>query len=323
MSAIWPYLELIIGFVLLIKGAEILIDGAVSIARRLNISDLVIGMTVVAFGTSAPELFVNITASIRGNSDLAIGNILGSNIANTLLVLGVASVIRPLTVTKGTVWREIPFSFLAAIVFAFLANDQFLDQKNASIISRADGLVLLCFFSVFLYYAFTTTNGSESIADQVPSTTHEPPAAIMRLIGGLVGLCLGGRWIVNGAVIIASHIGLSESVVGLSIVALGTSLPELATSTMAAYKGRANIAVGNIVGSNIFNIFFVLGVTASIKPLPFSKENNIDVLMTIFTGLLLFVFMFSGKKARVDRWEGALAVVVYAAYIIYRFSSPG
>ena len=322
MSAIWPYFELSIGFFLLIKGADILIDGAVSIARRLNISDLVIGMTVVAFGTSAPELFVNITAAIRGNSDLAIGNILGSNIANTLLVLGVASVIRPLAVTKGTVWREIPFSLLAAIVFAFLANDQFLDQNNSSIISRTDGLVLLCFFSVFLYYAFTTTNGSDSMADQVPSKTHGPLSAGLLLVGGLIGLCLGGRWIVGGAVTIASQIGLSESVVGLSIVAVGTSLPELATSTLAAHKGRANIAVGNIVGSNIFNIFFVLGITASIKPLPFSKENNIDVLMTIFTGLLLFIFMFSGKKARVDRWEGALAVIVYAAYIAYRFWSP-
>ena len=322
MSAMWPYFELSIGFFLLIKGADILIDGAVSIARRLNISDLVIGMTVVAFGTSAPELFVNITAVMRGNSDLAIGNILGSNIANTLLVLGVASVIRPLAVTKGTVWREIPFSLLAAIVFAFLANDQFFDQNNSSIISRTDGLVLLCFFSVFIYYAFTTTNGSESIADQVPAKTHGPLSAILLLIGGLIGLSLGGRWIVGSAVTIASQIGLSESVVGLSVVAVGTSLPELATSTMAAYKGRANIAVGNIVGSNIFNIFFVLGITASIKPLPFNKENNIDVSMTIFTGLLLFIFMFSGKKARVDRWEGALAVALYAAYIAYRFWSP-
>ena len=322
MTEIWPYIELIFGFILLIKGADILVEGAVSIARRLKISDLVIGMTVVAFGTSAPELFVNVTATIKGNSDLAIGNILGSNIANTLLVLGVASVIRPLAVAKGTVWREIPFSLLAAIVFAFLANDQLLDQHSASVISRSDGLVLLCFFIVFLYYAFTTANGIESITDQVPSKTHDLPAAILRLAGGLVGLCLGGRWIVDGAVSIATHFGLSETVVGLSIVAVGTSLPELATSAMAAYKGRADIAVGNIVGSNIFNIFFVLGVTATIKPLPFNTGNNIDVLMTIFTGLLLFAFMFSGKKARVDRWEGALAVVVYAAYIGYRFVVP-
>jgi len=322
VTEIWPYIELIFGFILLIKGADILVEGAVSIARRLKISDLVIGMTVVAFGTSAPELFVNVTATIKGNSDLAIGNILGSNIANTLLVLGVASVIRPLAVAKGTVWREIPFSLLAAIVFAFLANDQLLDQHSASVISRSDGLVLLCFFIVFLYYAFTTANGIESITDQVPSKTHDLPAAILRLAGGLVGLCLGGRWIVDGAVSIATHFGLSETVVGLSIVAVGTSLPELATSAMAAYKGRADIAVGNIVGSNIFNIFFVLGVTATIKPLPFNTGNNIDVLMTIFTGLLLFAFMFSGKKARVDRWEGALAVVVYASYIGYRFVAP-
>lgn len=322
MTIAWPYIELTIGFVLLIKGADILIDGAVSIARRLEISGLVIGMTVVAFGTSAPELFVNITAAIKGNSDLAIGNILGSNIANTLLVLGVASVIRPMAVTKGTVWREIPFSLLAAIVFALLANDWLIDRQGASAISRGDGLVLLCFFIVFLYYAFTTANGLGSITEQVPPKTHNTPAALLRLVGGLVGLCLGGRWIVSGAVAIATHIGLSESVVGLSIVAVGTSLPELATSTVAAYKGKADIAVGNIVGSNIFNIFFVLGVTAAIKPLPFNIGSNIDVLMTILTGLLLFIFMFSGNKARVDRWEGALAVVFYAAYIGYRFVFP-
>ncbi len=322
MTAIWPYAELIFGFVLLIKGADILVEGAVSIARRLRISDLVIGMTVVAFGTSAPELFVNITAAIKGNSDLAIGNILGSNIANTLLVLGVASVIRPMAVTKGTVWREIPFSLLAAIVFALLANDWLIDQQSVSAISRGDGLVLLCFFIVFLYYAFTAANGIGTITEQVPSKTHNTPAALFRLVGGLVGLCLGGRWIVSGAVAIATHIGLSESVVGLSIVAVGTSLPELATSATAAYRGKADIAVGNIVGSNIFNIFFVLGVTATITPLPFNLGNNIDVLMTIFTGLLLFAFMFSGGKARVDRWEGALAVIVYAVYIFYRFVGP-
>ena len=185
-----------------------------------------------------------------------------------------------------------------------------------------DGLVLLCFFTVFLYYAFTTANGTQTITDQVPSTTYDLPAAVLRLVGGLVGLCLGGNWIVGGAVSIATHFGLSESVVGLSIVAVGTSLPELAASTMAAYKDKADIAVGNIVGSNIFNIFFVLGVTATFKPMPFNEDNNIDVLMTIFTGLLLFIFMFSGKKARVDRWEGALAVVFYSAYIGYRVGFP-
>jgi cation:H+ antiporter len=200
VTAIWPYIELILGFALLIKGADILIDGAVSIARRLRISDLVIGLTVVAFGTSTPELFVNITAAVRGNSDLAIGNILGSNIANTLLVLGVASIIRPLAVARGTVWREIPFSLLAAIVFGLLANDRLIDQQSAPNISRSDGLVLLSFFAVFLYYAFTAANGIDSMAEQVPSKTYNLPAALLRLVGGLVGLCLGGRWIVGGAI---------------------------------------------------------------------------------------------------------------------------
>ena len=318
MTTIWSYVLMIIGFALLIKGADVFVDGAASVARRFRISDLAIGLTVVAFGTSAPELFVNLIAAIRDNTDIAIGNVLGSNIANTLLILGIAAVIRPLSVSRGTVWREIPFSLLAAIVFGLMANDRLIDQRDFSDISRSDGLVLLCFFMIFLYYAFTAANGIEGPVQHVPAKTYGLPGASIRLAAGLVGLSLGGRWIVAGAVAAADHFGMSQSVVGLTVVAVGTSLPELATSAAAAYKGKVEMAVGNVVGSNIFNIFFVLGATATITPLPFKTESNLDVGMTVFTGLLLFGFMFSGRRGRVDRWEGAVALLLYAAYIGYR-----
>ncbi|MFZ0131775.1 MAG: calcium/sodium antiporter [Desulfobacterales bacterium] len=320
MTTIWPYLLMLIGFALLIKGADIFVDGAVSVARRLNLPDIVIGLTVVAFGTSAPELFVNLIAGIRGDTDIAIGNVLGSNIANTLLILGIAAVIRPLSVTQGTVWREIPFSLLAAIVLGLMANDRLLDNRDFADISRSDGLVLLCFFMIFLYYAFTATGDSEAPAPAIPEHTYGLAGTALRLAGGLAGLVLGGRWIVGGAVAVADALGLSQAVIGLTVVAVGTSLPELATSAAAAHKGKVDIAVGNVVGSNIFNIFFVLGTTATIRPLPFHAGSNLDVLMTVFTGLLLFGFMFSGRKGRVDRWEGVIALLLYTAFIGYRIA---
>jgi cation:H+ antiporter len=202
-----------------------------------------------------------------------------------------------------------------------MANDRLIDHRDFSDISRSDGLVLLCFFMIFLYYAFTAANGIQGPVQQVPAKTYGLPGASIRLVAGLVGLSLGGRWIVAGAVAAADHFGLSQSVVGLTVVAVGTSLPELATSAAAAYKGKVEMAVGNVVGSNIFNIFFVLGTTATITPLPFKTESNLDVGMTVFTGLLLFAFMFSGRKGRVDRWEGAVALLLYTAYIGYRVIS--
>ncbi len=312
-----PYILLIIGFVLLIKSAEYLVDGASSIARRFNISDLVIGLTVVAFGTSSPELFVNIAASLKGNTDIAIGNILGSNIANIFLILGVSSLIYPLAVTKGTVWKEIPFSLLAAIIFGIIANNRFIDGDPAAVVTRSDGLVLLAFFAIFMYYSASIAQDIESMHEHVPSKTHGMIKALLLVFGGLVGLSLGGKWIVDGAVHLAFRLGMSESLVGLTIVAVGTSLPELATSATAAYKRNVEIAVGNVVGSNIFNIFFVLGISSAIKPLPFREKSNIDVGVVIIASLLLFIFMFTGKKRSLDRWEGALFLLLYAGYITF------
>ncbi|MGD8522912.1 MAG: calcium/sodium antiporter [Desulfobacterales bacterium] len=313
----WVYIFFIIGFIFLIKGADFLVDGASSIARRLNISDLVIGLTVVAFGTSMPELFVNIIASFKGNTDIAIGNVIGSNIANVFLILGVASVIYPLAVTKGTVFKEIPFSLLAAIVLFVAANDQLLDGSQLSELTRIDGLVFLSFFIIFIYYTSSIAARIEGMEEHVGAKQHGWPLSFLYIILGLIGLTLGGKWIVDGAVALATKFGMSESLVGLTIVAVGTSLPELATSAVAAYKRNADIAVGNVVGSNIFNIFFVLGISAIIKPLPFQMKNNLDIGVVIFSSLLLFLFMFTGKKRSLDRWEGLLFLLCYVSYIFY------
>ena len=309
------YILFVIGFVFLIKGADFLVDSSVSIARRLNVSDLVIGLTVVAFGTSTPELFVNIIASFKGNADIAIGNVLGSNIANILLILGVSSVIYPLAVTKGTVWKEIPFSLLAAIVLLLMANDQILDGAGASALTRIDGLIFLCFFVIFIYYTFSIATQVEGIEEHVSARQYGLLRSLMMAIAGLVGLTLGGKWIVDGAIALATKFGLSESLIGLTIVAVGTSLPELATSAVAAYKKNADIAVGNVVGSNIFNIFFVLGISAIIKPLPFQPKMNMDLALVIFSSLMLFFFMFTGKKRSLDRWEGIICLILYAVYV--------
>lgn len=311
------YIFFIIGFIFLIKGADFLVDGAASIARRLNISDLVIGLTVVAFGTSTPELSVNIIASFKGNSDIAIGNVVGSNIANVFLILGVSSIIYPLAVTKGTVWKEIPLSLLAAIVLFVTANDQLLDGSQVSDLTRIDGLVFLSFFIIFIYYTASIAKRIEGMEEHVPAKQYGWPQSFLCIILGLIGLTLGGRWIVDGAVTFATQFGMSESLIGLTIVAVGTSLPELATSAVAAYKRNAEIAVGNVVGSNIFNIFFVLGISAIIKPLPFQMKNNLDIGVVILSSLLLFLFMFTGKKQSLDRWEGLIFLVCYGVFVAY------
>ena len=309
------YILFVVGLLLLIKGADFLVDGAASIARSLNMSDLVIGLTVVAFGTSTPELFVNIVASAKGNSAIAIGNVLGSNIANIFLILGISSVIYPLSVTKGTVWKEIPFSLLAAIVLLFMANDQIIDNAGASGLTRIDGLIFLSFFTIFIYYTYSIAARVEGMEAHVPAKQHHWPRSLLMVISGLVGLVIGGKWVVDGAIVLATKLGMSESLVGLTIVAVGTSLPELATSAVAAYKKNLEIAVGNVVGSNIFNIFFVLGISATIKPLPFQTKNNIDIGAVILASLMLFLFMFTGKKRSLDRWEGIVFMLFYTVYI--------
>ena len=311
------YILLVIGFILLIKGADLLVDGASSVGKKLNISDLVIGLTIVAFGTSSPELFVNIFASIKGNTDIAIGNVLGSNIANIFLILGISAVIFPLAVGKGTVWKEIPLSLLAALLLGVMANDRFIDKSDTSALTRIDGLVFIAFFIIFMYYSFGIAKRIDGIDSQLPQKQYGLLKSFILIVAGLVSLGLGGNWIVNGAVQIASELGVSQSLIGLTIVAVGTSLPELATSAVAAYRKNPEIAVGNIIGSNIFNIFFVLGLSSIIKPLPFNPSSNIDIGVVIVASLFLFLWMFTGKKHSIDRWEGMILLILYGCYITF------
>ncbi len=304
---------LVVGLILVVRGADWLVDGATALARRAGISDLAVGLTVVAFGTSLPELAVNTFASVEGNSAITIGNITGSNIANILLILGLSALIFPLEVGKGTVWKEIPFSLLAAAVLWLMSEDAAWLTGEPGVISRSEGLVLLCFFVIFLYY-------TAGMAPRLPEASKGGPAApagriFIKLFLGLVLLIAGGKATVSGAVRLAQWAGLSEGFIAASLVAVGTSIPELATSTVAAWKKNPDIAVGNVVGSNLFNIFFILGLSAVIRPLAVPPELMLSIWMTIGASVILFVCMFTGKPRRIDRWQGALMIVLYGLYL--------
>lgn len=314
MWTVITYLLFLIGFPLLIKGADFLVDGASAIAKKYGLSPFVIGITIVAFGTSMPELLVNLFSSAQGASELAIGNVIGSNISNILLVLGVAAFIFPLTLEKGTVWKAIPLSLLAVVMILIMANDTLLEGRNFSELSRIDGLVLIGFFIIFLYYTFGIgrISGEDNRVESMTMTR-----AVIYVILGLIGLFIGGKWLVDGAIFIAEQLGISQSLIGLTIVAVGTSLPELAASVVAALKQKADIAVGNIVGSNIFNIFWVLAVSATVRPLRFSADLNFDIIILIAASVLLFMFMFVGKKRILEKWQGFSFVIFYIIYIIY------
>lgn len=310
------YILFVVGFVLLISGANLLVEGSASIAKKLNISSIVIGLTIVAFGTSAPELIVNIFASVQGNTEIAIGNILGSNIVNILLILGVSSIIYPLATKENTVWKEIPLSLLAAILVGVMVNDTLIDGGTFSGLTRIDGIVFIAFFIIFLYYTFGISKASGENTDlEIKEMSYMKSS--LYIVGGLLGLVFGGKWIVDGAIKIAEGFNVSQSLIGLTVVAIGTSLPELATSAVAAYKKQSDIAIGNVVGSNIFNIFWILGLSAVINPLPFSKDSVIDVIMTIVASLILFLIMFIGKKHTVERWQGVIMILIYIGYVAY------
>ena len=313
------YILFIMGFVLLVYGANWLVDGAASIAKRHNISNVVIGMTIVALGTSAPELVVNLVASFKNTADVALGNILGSNIANIFLILGVSALIFPLAVNKNTFYKEVPFAVLGALLFGILANDLFLAGSDQLSVSRINGFVLIAFFVLFMIYAFgisrTKGTSAEAVIKEFPFWR-----SLLMVVVGLIALVAGGRWIVDGAIEIAALLGMSESVISLTIVALGTSLPELATCIAAALKRNADIVIGNVLGSNVFNIFFVMGSSAVIKPLPFNPVLNFDVVIGIISVLLLWVFLIISGQRTLRRWHGGVFVVMYVAYIMFLVS---
>lgn len=318
MWDIIEYLLFLPGFYLLIKGADILVEGASSIARRLKISDLVIGLTIVSIGTSAPELAINIVSSLKGQSDLAISNVLGSNIANILLILGISAVIKDITVKENTIWKEIPFSLLGSIVILIQANDIYFKANLRNELSKNDGLILLSFFIIFIYYIFSIAQKHHIFEEEIPKKQLNIHIAIFYVLLGLTMLPIGSNWVVNGAIKVAKALNLSEAFIGLTIVAVGTSLPELAASGVATYKGNTQIAIGNVVGSNIFNVFFVLGISASINPLQFTWENNLDAIITVIVSFVLFSFLFIGKRHILERNQGIMFVVLYIIYIIFR-----
>lgn len=311
---IFPLLLLGLGLVLLIGGAEYLIRGASSIAKRFGISSIVIGLTIVAFGTSAPELIVNILSAAKGATELAIANVIGSNLANMLLILGVGAAIGTLKVKKGTTFKEIPFALLAIVLVAIMGNDSFFDGVVSDSLSRIDGMILIAFFVIFMYYTY----GISRISGEPKNIKTYPwSVAVSMLVLGIAGLTIGGKLIVDSAINLATLAGLSEALIGLTIVAVGTSLPELATTVVAVRNKHTDLAIGNAIGSNIFNVFLVLGVSSSIRPLPFDTNINVDVLFTMGATLLLFLFMFVHHKHKLERWQGIIMIFLYLVYIGY------
>lgn len=312
------YILFVTGFVVLIFGAQKLVEGAASLGFKLGISQVVVGMTIVALGTSLPELFINIFASVRGNTGLVIGNVLGSNIANTFLIVGVAAFIYSIEVSKKTASIMIPGSIFAAVILGVLANDSFFGREKQEI-GVTDGIILLLFFAGFLYYTlFKPDKADKDDPDVEIKDISVWRSAIYIVLGG-VGLYFGGDWIVKGAEQISLDLGIGQSVIGLTLIAGATSLPELITSIIAATKKNSAIAIGNAVGSNIFNIFFVLGVSAVIRPIPFNPGLNKEIALVILSGLLLWMFVrITGKKNYlINKIEGTFLILAYIVFILY------
>ncbi len=312
-----PIIVLIIGLLLLVKGADWLVDGASGLAKKHKVSDLAIGLTIVAFGTSAPELVVNSVASMGGYPDIVFGNVIGSNNFNLFMILGIAGLIAPLTVQSSSVRKEIPFSFLAALILLFLANNYFISDTSG--LSAVDGIILLTLFGAFLYYVFTQLK-SEPESNDIVKKDYSNLKIWTFIIAGLAGLVLGGKLVVDNAVAMAQSFGVSEKIIGLTIVAAGTSLPELATSVVASMKKNNDIAIGNIIGSNIFNIFLILGVSSLISPLDYALAFNTDLYILGAGTIFLFVAMFTGKRKKLDRWEAAILLISYLGYTAYLVS---
>lgn len=325
-------LQFIVGLVLILKGADFLTDGASSIARRFNISSLVIGLTIVAFGTSAPELVVSVISALEGHTEMAIGNVVGSNIFNTLAIMGITAMVFPVACSKNNIRYDVPLCLVASIALFAMANDNLLSRKvsSESAISRSDGITLLCFFLIFISYSFAIAKSgkkSDGIAiseqkknkDTAVKKEMSMGKAILLFLVGLAGLIFGGDWMVDGASGIATLLGVSQSIIALTIVAAGTSFPELITSVVAARKGDTDMAMGNVVGSNIFNIFFVLGVSSTVAPLKLGNIQMFDFATLLAGAVFLWIFCKFGKRYHyITRFEGAILTLCAIAYYIYK-----
>lgn len=309
-------LLLLVGFVILIKGAEYMVNGASSIAKRMNISSLVIGLTIVAFGTSAPELTVNVINSIYGRNEAIFGNIIGSNIFNLLMILGITGLIYPLVVQQQSVKYEVPLSFMAIIVMYLLVNDEMLFNSADNVLTRYDALVLLTGFGFFMFYIYRSMLKKPDFEEDGIKVMTLPVSLGLVLLG--IAMLIGGGYLVTeNAVGIAQKFGLSEKLIGLTILAVGTSLPELATSAVAAYKKKTDIAIGNVIGSNIFNIFFILGINGLIQPVGYNVVLNTDMKVLGGGTIILLIAMFTLNRNKVDRWEALIFLMLYIAYTCY------
>ena len=305
-------LILLLGLGLILVGANALTDGASAVAKRFGISDLVIGLTIVAMGTSAPELVVSVTAALNGSAELALGNVVGSNIFNILAIVGCTAMVMPISVGKGLMSKELPLVILSSLVMWAVASDTLLDGEAANVVSRIDGILLLAFFAIFMRYTFSIAKADS------PDTEEIKPMpmwkAALWIIGGLAGLIFGGRYFVDGASGIARSLGVSESVIGLTLVAAGTSLPELATSVVAALKKNPGIAIGNVIGSCLFNVFFIIGTAATISPLPLGGITQTDMLTLVGASVLLWFFGLVIGDRKITRVEGVFMLLCYIAY---------
>lgn len=315
---------IVLGFVALVKGADWLVDGASAIAKRFGISDLVIGLTVVAFGTSMPEFVVNMVSVAEGSTDLAITNILGSNIINTFVILGLTALVYPIVSQKRSRDFDIPLSIIAGVLVLIFVTVQLPFGESEKGIGRIGGIVLLAMFCYFLYNTFRHAKEhptEEVIGERLEVKVIPVRRAIALMIGGFVGLVVGGEVIVKSAVDIAMRCGVSEAIIGLTIVALGTSLPELATSVIAAAKHNSDIALGNVFGSNIFNVFFVLATSATVQPLPAYEGIELDAVMVALGSVIVWMAVKTNHERKIQRWAGALLLIVYGGYLTYRLIS--
>ena len=305
-------LILLLGLGLILVGANALTDGASAVAKRFGISDLVIGLTIVAMGTSAPELVVSVTAALNDSAELALGNVVGSNVFNILAIVGCTAMVMPISVGKGLMSKELPLVILSSLVMWAVASDTLLDGEAVNVVSRIDGILLLAFFAIFMRYTFSIAKADS------PDTEEIKPMpmwkAALWIIGGLAGLIFGGRYFVDGASGIARSLGVSESVIGLTLVAAGTSLPELATSVVAALKKNPGIAIGNVIGSCLFNVFFIIGTAATISPLPLGGITQTDMLTLVGASVLLWFFGLVIGDRKITRVEGTFMVLCFIAY---------
>lgn len=314
-------LLLLVGLGLILAGANFLTDGSAAVAQRFRVPEFIIGLTIVAIGTSTPELVVSVLSAAAGNSDIAIGNVVGSNIFNVFVILGICALIRPLALTASNIRRDIPFGMAASLVLLAVTSDRFMGTGAADKIGRLDGIVMLALYIGLMWFTIRATKRSGAETGTSDTKNAKKPAAlwlsVVMIVGGLASLVFGGEMFLKSATAIARSLGISESIIAITLVAGGTSLPELASSVVSLLKGKAEMALGNVIGSNIANILLILGVSATIHPLTMGGITLTDILMVVLSSLLLFVTAFTFRKKQIDRWEGAIFLAIYVAYIWY------